>query len=235
MTAQFDNANNRSEEFKIKETQDKLSELNLFKNTLIGKINSLRATIDSNDRQIQSLDTKMKDVTAKATSVKPGVPCPTCGKPSTEADVEHVKEAFRTQWRQLKAEQATIINDNEAKKKELAELSAQAYNDAVDKQIESLNATIQEYNKFMSEVWGPANGQLASAKNRFKNLTASAYKFGDDIQKIQNDIGELTKRQADLANWINSNSNAVTDSNEARKSITRHPLHCRKIPPRLSC
>lgn len=217
LTAQFDNANNRSEEFKIKETQDKLSELNLFKNTLIGKINSLRATIDSNDRQIQSLDTKMKDVTAKATSVKPGVPCPTCGKPSTEADVEHVKEAFRTQWRQLKAEQATIINDNEAKKKELAELSAQAYNDAVDKQIESLNATIQEYNKFMSEVWGPANGQLASAKNRFKNLTASAYKFGDDIQKIQNDIGELTKRQADLANWINSNSNAVTDSNEARE------------------
>lgn len=218
LTAQFDNANKRSEEFKIKETQDKLSELNLFKNTLIGKINSLRATIDSNDRQIQSLDTKMKDVTAKATSVKPGVPCPTCGKPSTEADVEHVKEAFRTQWRQLKAEQATIINDNEVKKKELAELSAQAYNDAVDKQIESLNATIQEYNKFMSEVWGPANGQLASAHNRFKNLTASAYKFGDDIQKIQNDIGELTKRQADLTNWINSNSSVMEASSQAKSA-----------------
>ncbi len=217
LTGQFDNANKRSEEFKIKETQDKLSELTLFRNNLIGKINTLNATIASNDRQIQAFDAKMKDVTAKATAVKPGVPCPTCGKPSTEADVEHVKEAFRNQWRQLRAEQGTIVNDNEAKKKELADLSAQAYNDAVDKQIEALNATIQEYNKFMSEVWGPANGQLASAKARLNNLTVSAYKFGDDIQKIQNDISELTKKQGDLTNCINSNASAVTEANDARE------------------
>lgn len=217
LTGQFDNANKRSEEFKIKETQDKLSELTLFKNNLIGKINTLNATIASNDRQIQAFDNKMKDVTAKATAVKPGVPCPTCGKPSTEADVEHVKEAFRNQWRQLRAEQVTIVNDNEAKKKELADLSAQAYNDAVDKQIEALNATIQEYNKFMSEVWGPANGQLASAKNRLNNLTVSAYKFGNDIQKIQNEISELTKKQGDLTNCINSNASAVTEANDARE------------------
>lgn len=217
LTGQFDNANKRSEEFKIKETQDKLSELTLFKNNFIGKINTLNATIASNDRQIQAFDAKMKDVTAKATAVKPGVPCPTCGKPSTEADVEHVKEAFRNQWRQLKAEQVAIVNDNEAKKKELADLSAQAYNDAVDKQIEALNATIQEYNKFMSEVWGPANGQLASAKNRLNNLTVSAYEFGDDIQKIQNEISELTKKQGDLTNCINSNASAVTEANDARE------------------
>lgn len=217
LAGQFDNANKRSEEFKIKETQDKLSELTLFKNNLIGKINTLNATIASNDRQIQAFDAKMKDVTAKATAVKPGVPCPTCGKPSTEADVEHVKEAFRNQWRQLKAEQVAIVNDNEAKKKELADLSAQAYNDAVDKQIEALNATIQEYNKFMSEVWGPANGQLASAKNRLNNLTVSAYKFGNDIQKIQNEISELTKKQGDLTNCINSNASAVTEANDARE------------------
>ena len=217
LTTQFDNANKRSEEFKIKETQDKLSDLNMFKNTLIGKINSLNATIASNDRQIQSFEAKMNDVTAKATAVKPGVPCPTCGKPSTEADVEHVKNAYREQWKQLKNERLAIVNDNEAKKKELADLSAQANNDAVEKQIESLNATIQEYNKFMREVWGPANGQLASAQNRFKNLTASAYKFGDDIQKIQNEISELTKRQAELTNLINLNSTVVTESNDARE------------------
>lgn len=217
LTTKFDNANKRAEDFKIKETQDKLSELTLFKNNLIGKINALNATIASNDRQIQSFEYKMNEVTTKATAVKPGVPCPTCGKPSTEADVEHVKNAYREQWKQLKNERTAIVNDNEAKKNELASLSAQAYNDAVDKQIESLDITIQEYNKFMREVWGPANGQLASAKNRFNNLTASAYKFGNDLQKIQNDIGELTKRQTDLTNWINSNSTVVSDANEARE------------------
>lgn len=217
LTGQFDNANKRSEEFKIRETQDKLNELTLVKNNLIGKINSLNATIASNERQIMSYQTKMKEVTDKATAVKPGVPCPTCGKPSTEADVEHVKEAYREQWRSLRSEQLAILNDNEAKKKELADLSAQAYNDSVDKQIESLNATIQEYNKFMSEVWGPANGQLASAKARLNNLTVSAYKFGNDIQKIQNEISELTKKQGDLTNCINLNASAVTESNDARE------------------
>lgn len=217
LTTQFDNANKRSEEFKIGEVQTKLNELTLHKNELIGKINTLNATIASDDRQIQSLDTKMKDVTAKATAVKPGVPCPTCGKPSTEADVEHVKEAFRNQWRQLKSEQIAIINDAETKKKELADLSTQAYNNDVDKQIETLNATIQEYNKFMSEVWGPANGQLASAKTRLNNLTVSAYKFGNDIQKIQAEINDLTKRQTDLTNWINLDSNVVTEANDARE------------------
>ena len=217
LTGQFDNANKRSEEFKIKDTQDKLSELTMFKNNLIGKINTLNATIVSYDRQIQAFDAKMKEVTAQATAVKPGVPCPTCGKPSTEADVEHVKEAFRNQWRQLKAEQIAIINEAGAKQKELAELSTQANNDAIDEQIESLNATIQEYNKFMSEVWGPANGQLASSKARLNNLTVSAYKFGNDIQKIQNEISELTKKQSDLTNCINSNASAVTESTDARE------------------
>ena len=217
LTGQFDNANKRSEEFKIKDTQDKLSELTLFKNNLIGKINTLNATIVSYDRQIQAFDAKMKEVTAQATAVKPGVPCPTCGKPSTEADVEHVKEAFRNQWRQLKAEQIAIINEAGAKQKELAELSTQANNDSIDEQIESLNATIQEYNKFMSEVWGPANGQLASSKARLNNLTVSAYKFGNDIQKIQNEISELTKKQSDLTNCINSNASAVTESTDARE------------------
>ena len=217
LTGQFDNANKRSEEFKIKDTQDKLSELTMFKNNLIGKINTLNATIVSYDRQIQAFDAKMKEVTAQATAVKPGVPCPTCGKPSTEADVEHVKEAFRNQWRQLKAEQIAIINEAGAKQKELAELSTQANNDSIDEQIESLNATIQEYNKFMSEVWGPANGQLASSKARLNNLTVSAYKFGNDIQKIQNEISELTKKQSDLTNCINSNASAVTESTDARE------------------
>lgn len=217
LSGQFDNANKRSEDFKIKETQEKLNELTLFKNNLIGKINTLNATIASYERQIQAFDAKMKDVTAQATAVKPGVPCPTCGKQSTEADVEHVKEAYRSQWRQLKAEQAVIINEAEAKKKELADFSTQASNNGVDKQIESLNSHIQEYNKFMSEVWGPANGQLTSAQTRLNNLTVSAYKFGSDIQKLQDEISELTKRQADLSNLINLNASAVADSNEARE------------------
>lgn len=217
LAAQFNEVSAKAESYKIQEIQSALNAETAKKNGLTNKINLLNAAIASNNQRIQSYDAKMKDVTAKATSVKPGVPCPTCGKPSTEADVEHVKEAYREQWRSLRSEQSVIIKENEEKQKELAELAMQDSNDMLDKHIAELNATIQEYNNYMATVYGQVNGQLSSAKTRLANLTNKAYRFGNDIQKIQNDISELTKRQTDLTNWINSNSTAVTDSNDARE------------------
>ncbi|MBO6032035.1 MAG: AAA family ATPase [Prevotella sp.] len=217
LTAQFNEVSAKAESYKIQEIQAALNAEIAKKNGLTNKINLLNAAIASNNQRIQSYDAKMKDVTAKATSVKPGVPCPTCGKPSTEADVEHVKEAYREQWRSLRSEQSVIIKENEEKQKELAELAMQDSNDMLDKHIAELNATIQEYNNYMATVYGQVNGQLSSAKTRLANLTNKAYRFGNDIQKIQNDIGELTKRQADLTNLINLNSTAVTESNDARE------------------
>ena len=217
LTAQFNEVSAKAESYKIQEIQAALNVETAKKNGLTNKINLLNAAIASNNQRIQSYDAKMKDVTAKATSVKPGVSCPTCGKPSTEADVEHVKEAYREQWRSLRSEQSVIIKENDEKQKELAELAMQDSNDMLDKHIAELNATIQEYNNYMATVYGQVNGQLSSAKTRLANLTNKAYRFGNDIQKIQNDIGELTKRQTDLTNWINSNSTAAAESNDARE------------------
>lgn len=218
LTAQFNEVSAKAESYKIQEIQAALNAETAKKNGLTNKINLLNAAIASNNQRIQSYDTKMKDVTAKATSVKPGVPCPTCGKPSTEADVEHVKEAYREQWRSLRSEQSVIIKENEEKQKELAELAMQDSNDMLDKHIAELNATIQEYNNYMATVYGQVNGQLSSAKTRLANLTNKAYRFGNDIQKIQADIAELVKKQEDLTNWINSNSSVMEASSQAKNA-----------------
>ena len=218
LTAQFNEVSANAESYKIQEIQAALNAETAKKNGLTNKINLLNAAIASNNQRIQSYDTKMKDVTAKATSVKPGVPCPTCGKPSTEADVEHVKEAYREQWRSLRSEQNVIIKENEEKQKELAELAMQDSNDMLDKHIAELNATIQEYNNYMSTVYGQVNGQLSSAKTRLANLTNKAYRFGNDIQKIRGDIDALVKRQEELTNWINSNSSVMEVSSQAKNA-----------------
>ena len=218
LTAQFNEVSAKAESYKIQEIQAALNAETAKKNGLTNKINLLNAAIASNNQRIQSYDTKMKDVTAKATSVKPGVPCPTCGKPSTEADVEHVKEAYREQWRSLRSEQNVIIKENEEKQKELAELAMQDSNDMLDKHIAELNATIQEYNNYMSTVYGQVNGQLSSAKTRLANLTNKAYRFGNDIQKIRGDIDALVKRQEELTNWINSNSSVMEVSSQAKNA-----------------
>lgn len=218
LTAQFNEVSAKAESYKIQEIQAALNAETAKKNGLTNKINLLNAAIASNNQRIQSYDAKMKDVTAKATSVKPGVPCPTCGKPSTEADVEHVKEAYREQWRSLRSEQSVIIKENEEKQKELAELAMQDSNDMLDKHIAELNATIQEYNNYMATVYGQVNGQLSSAKTRLANLTNKAYRFGNDIQKIRGDIDALVKRQEDLTNWINSNSSVMEASSQAKNA-----------------
>ena len=218
LTAQFNEVSAKAESYKIQEIQAALNAETAKKNGLTNKINLLNAAITSNNQRIQSYDTKMKDVTAKATSVKPGVPCPTCGKPSTEADVEHVKEAYREQWRSLRSEQSVIIKENEEKQKELAELAMQDSNDMLDKHIAELNATIQEYNNYMATVYGQVNGQLSSAKTRLANLTTKAYRFGNDIQKIHGDIDALVKRQEELTNWINSNGSVMEVSSQAKNA-----------------
>ena len=218
LTAQFNEVSAKAESYKIQEIQAALNAETAKKNGLTNKINLLNAAIASNNQRIQSYDSKMKDVTAKATSVKPGVPCPTCGKPSTEADVEHVKDAYREQWRSLRSEQNVIIKENEEKQKELAELAMQDSNDMLDKHIAELNATIQEYNNYMATVYGQVNGQLSSAKTRLANLTNKAYRFGNDIQKIRGDIDALVKRQEELTNWINSNSSVMEASSQAKNA-----------------
>lgn len=218
LTAQFNEVSAKAESYKIQEIQAALNAETAKKNGLTNKINLLNAAIASNNQRIQSYDAKMKDVTAKATSVKPGVPCPTCGKPSTETDVEHVKEAYREQWRSLRSEQSVIIKENEEKQKELAELAMQDSNDMLDKRIAELNATIQEYNNYMATVYGQVNGQLSSAKTRLANLTTKAYRFGNDIQKIHGDIDALVKRQEELTNWINSNGSVMEVSSQAKNA-----------------
>lgn len=216
LIAQFNEVSVKAESYKIQEIQAALNAETAKKNGLTNKINLLNAAIASNNQRIQSYDAKMKDVTAKATSVKPGVPCPTCGKPSTEADVEHVKEAYREQWRSLRSEQSVIIKENEKKQQELAELAMQNSNDMLDKHIAELNATIQEYNNYMATVYGQVNGQLTSAKTRLSTLTTQAYRYGNDIQKIQSEIAELVQKQTDLTNWINSNGTVVDEASKAR-------------------
>lgn len=217
LSGQVARARARADDFKIAETQAKLNEITAQKNGLNNRITALNSTIASNERQIMSYQTKMKEVTDKATAVKAGVPCPTCGKPSTEADVEHVKEAYREQWRSLRSEQVAILTDNEAKKKELAELSAQAADPTIEQQISELNANIQAYNNFQATVYGPINGQLTAATSRYATLTKKAYAYGSDIQKLQSEIGELVQKQTDLTNWINSNGSVVEEASQARE------------------
>jgi len=218
LSGQVAAARAQADGFKIGETQAKLNEITTKKNGLNNQITALKSTIASNERQIMSYQAKMKEVTDKATSVKAGVPCPTCGKPSTEADVEHVKDAYRNQWRSLHAEQIAIINEKESKKKELDELSAQAADPTIEQQISELNANIQAYNNFQATVYGPINGQLTAATSRYATLTTKAYVYGQDIQKIHGDIDTLVKRQEELTNWINSNSSVMEASSQAKNA-----------------
>lgn len=218
LSGQVAAARAQADGFKIGETQAKLNEITAKKNGLNNQISALKSTIASNEKQVMSYQMKLKELTDKATAVKAGVPCPTCGKPSTEADVEHVKEAYRNQWRSLRSEQLAILNDNEAKKKELAELSARAADPTIEQQISELNANIQAYNNFQATVYGPINGQLTAATSRYATLTTKAYVYGQDIQKIRGDIDALVKRQEELTNWINSNSSVMEASSQAKNA-----------------
>lgn len=48
-----------------------------------------------------SVDGRMEELKTKAENLKVGVDCPTCGKPSTEDDIEKIKDEYREEYKTL--------------------------------------------------------------------------------------------------------------------------------------
>lgn len=77
--------------------------------TLNSKSTELNALIKDGDKKVSSYQTTMaintttlEGITAKANALVAGIPCHTCGKPSTENDVETIKKSYREEYKALK-------------------------------------------------------------------------------------------------------------------------------------
>lgn len=113
---------------------------------------------------------KLRDaVTESAKKVVPGIPCPTCGKPSTDADCDKIKAALRLDWK-------THNEEMLAEEKTAAEFDAKAT--SLDVRMVDINKRYDEESAratsdesiFSTET--SARAAFASADDRVRRLSA---------------------------------------------------------------
>lgn len=188
--------------------KDELSELNTLK---IEK----QTSYTSNERNQSSIEKKAKELTV-------GVPCPTCGKPSTEDEIESVKKEYRVQWTELK--KAMTLDKNELEKcnsriEELDTLIAE-----LDKQISSYNEAEYAYTNakkdsdVAQEIYMEVNDEYIDTMNNLGD-TGFSDKTIDELNSDINDINENKKEVDNLTAELNELRSDIKSINTSIKSL----------------
>lgn len=102
------------------------------------------------------LKSKMEDILKAKDEITVGVPCPTCGKPSTEEDKENLINKYREDWKELN-KQIKPINST------ISELNIQ---------LESKNKLTEEYNTLNIE-FVKSQSEVSSLKKEIQTLDSS--------------------------------------------------------------
>lgn len=145
---------------------------------------------------ISQIGTEMDKIAAQGKQLKPGVPCPTCGKPSTAEDIEPHRQELLNKWKTMKADKAAH---------EEAKLSLDNELATVDGELKSLNdrmADAGSRNEAMQQyLYGtltPAQNAVAQAERNLNDLRAQISSAGVDIDQI---AAELARLQAEKAGF----------------------------------
>lgn len=98
------------------------------------KLNSLE-----NDKK--NYEKRLVDIKAEADSLKEGIPCPTCGKESCEADFKDKKEQLRKEWKDLSAElkKCNVLIIEQVKVVEVVKCETNEYKSNVEANYSLLN------------------------------------------------------------------------------------------------
>lgn len=186
---------------------------------------------------ISNWESRQEEIANQGKNLKPGVPCPMCGKPSTEADIEPHKQELRKQWLGLKK------NIDEDKERLVGEQTKSA---GFSAEIDRLNAErpavagkVDEIKDFYNTKVAPAAADVnrlnAAVQNserivkaagvdpeqfaaEMERLSAEKQKFPEIRQKWQtayNEYNVLCTKATEVSGLVTTGTGEVTRLVEA--------------------
>lgn len=204
----------KMEEYDISMIESKIDTLTLFisdhKLDLRDKTNTLNSTKSEQER-----------ITTKAKQVEAGVPCQTCGKPSTEEDVEKLKASYREEWKQLQVIVKKVEEDITKIESEIEEKTEElkSYQVMVDQYKEATDAWKDYFRTFQT-----AQLNVTTIKNNIKVKRDTISKSGcESVESAESSLRELDeiKLQAkNLGDQVNNIRNEATGLKASLTSIT---------------
>lgn len=83
----------------------------------------LSGAVAKSEAALSMVIAELDHIKAEADALKSGVPCPTCGKPSTEDDIETMRKSLRDKWKSSNTTKKKLTTDSKQHASELSELS----------------------------------------------------------------------------------------------------------------
>ena len=160
------------------------------------KIRTIPYAIASHESARNMNQARMEEITLRAKDLKAGVPCTTCGKPSTEDDVNVIKVKYRDEWKTFKAQVDASTAQLEQFNSELIEL--EKMKNEVTKKKESADALYTKVNEYLFTVQ-TTNFHQSSVESDISNKENKIKLFGFDyVYAIHDGLTDLNEKKETL-------------------------------------
>jgi DNA repair exonuclease SbcCD ATPase subunit len=157
-------------------------------------LKGLERQLAQENAQAAAIEGRMNEITAQAKAMKPGVPCPTCGKPSTEEDIEKHKAEFRRQYIALRDEANKKKESAAAIQTKIDEINTNLAAETEEKS--SLDAKMGTIVAFYSEKVSPAQTAVNSLKASVARSEGIVKAAGIDPDRFAAELERLNAEKA---------------------------------------
>lgn len=157
------------------------------------KIRTIPYAIASQESARNMNQARMEEITLLAKDLKSGVPCTTCGKPSTDDDVNVIKVKYRDEWKKFKSKVDDSVAELERLNAELAELETTKTELTEKKTVaEALYAKVNEYLFTVQTTNFHQSSVESDIANKEHKIKLSGF---DDVDAITAELTELTEKK----------------------------------------
>lgn len=153
------------------------------------EVNRINSAISTKSAEKQRLSEQWK-------AVVPGVPCPTCGKPSTEEDVKRQKDSIAVQGKAV-AEEINRLKES-LKDAEAEVTKHELLIDNMQNSLKSVQISLDDCTNFKSRVYIPAKAAYDTACDELARIERVVHDNGDDVDAIKAKIDALNTRKAEF-------------------------------------
>ena len=143
-------------------------------------------------------DENRLEIEKKGKDLKAGVECPTCGKPSTEDDIEALKEEYRLQWKSAK--DAIAIHQNAI--------------DSCDKKIKVLKPEIDDLENAL-EAYNESERNYLDAEKESKRIQGEYLEINDEYIDAMNALGD-TGFGKETIDGLNAEIDGIKETKKVR-------------------
>lgn len=141
----------------------------------------LMGSIVRAEANLSVITSELEHIKSEADALKSGVPCPTCGKESTEDDIENIRKSLRTKWKSCNDKKKKLVDEIKRYKIE---------SDAIKESIESI-VTLEANLQLASDRHRTLTDHCAVSKSMLDSTISSKESFVKTVAKQKSRIDAI--------------------------------------------